>query len=397
MRVRLTILFCACFFRVAAFVVPDVLVSAQEITKDELIAAYENSFASLHSFDVTYATGNIARWEDWKPKSTHQQQFRWRKSGDIERLDECEYIDDVVVSRDTDQGNGEESMVKMLIPAYSRYTDGSKYWRLYGDISKAEGIDLIDQKGLVAEIRFLANDDILSAFPYRDFYFSLFSDEHKQWCLITQILKEFRTEIIDRRQNGNDTIVTTRSFPPSMGENSKHFVQISFDSSVGYMPRQLIFTFEAKSTVGAGPLLYLVKDFVEYHVSEDGAFFPVKIQSCFTEDINKLEDRTVTGRVAVSSITVNQPIDVPAIEFPPGVIVVVDEGPEKFESYIWGQDNKPQKVLTEDDYKAAKEARILARGQVVLPTRFSITRIILIVVGLALIFITFAIRALRRR
>ena len=107
-----------------------------------------------------------------------------------------------------------------------------------------------------------------------------------------------------------------------------------------------------------------MRDFVEYHSSEDGAFFPVKIESNGVSDINKLDTPIKFGKVAVSNIILNKPVDIPAIEpeFPPGLVVIVEE-PEKLTSYIWGEDGKPLKVLTQADYKAAEETRRKAREQ----------------------------------
>jgi len=390
MRDKLMILFlCA-----VVFIAPGTLVSAQGITIDELVAAYEKSFARLHSWDVTYATGHVSEWDGWEPKPARQPQIRWRKSGDIERHDRTEYVDDVpLMQHDTDQGDEKKSDRRITVPSSVDYTDGSKWWRLYGDLSKstAEDFDLLNQKGLVAEIRFITRGDILSVFPYYVFDFSLVIGERKQWYSITQILKEFRTEIIDRRQNGNDIIITTRSYLPSAKDNPKHFIQISFDSSVGYQPRQLIFPLNTETANGMN-FFYVVRDFVEYHASEDGAFFPLKIKSSATENINKLDNLKTSGRIAVSSITINQPVDIPAIEFPPGLIVVVEEEPEKFVSYIWGADDKPLKVLTDADYKAAEATRKQWSPP---KAQISTTRIICIVIGILLIITAFALRWLR--
>jgi len=340
------------------------LVSAQEMTKDELVAAYEKSFAKLQSWDITYAVGNVVNWDDWQ--STSQQQFRWRKSGDVERKDMTEHMGYAAIIGLTAEDAKTYVPRQQYIRPSVHYTDGTNLWRLHGNPDKIEGITVFDQKGMHAEIHHsLARRSILSGFPYLTFEFAQFLD--KQAFLldeftysIPQILKEFRTEIIARKQNGNDIIITTRSYSPNEEADSRYFVQISFDSSVGYFPRQIVLPLGvpqfADGTVG-DVFNYSVRDFVEYHTSADGAFFPVKKKLGVTSDINKLDGLEVTGRLAVSSITVNQPVDVPSVEIPPGVVVAVVEkvGEErKTTSYIWGEDNKPLKVLTQADYDAAE-------------------------------------------
>ena len=399
MKVKFPILFCVyylCAFTIVVFNA----VFAQEITKNELVTAYKKNFASMRSWDVSYATGHISDWDGWKPKPTHQQQLRWRKSGDVERRDRSEYIGDVSVrSGGAEHGNGaEETVVRMPIRSSADYTDGTKWWRLYGDPSKAEGIDLIDQKGLHAEVSPITRSSILSVFPYYNFCFSLFIDEYQQEYLLSQILEEFQTEIVDRKQGENGVIITTRSYLSSAKENPKHFIQISFDSSVGYQPRQLVFPLNTKTIEENVPYRYVVNDFVEYYKSKDGAFFPVKIKSGATDDINKLDDLRISGKVAVSDITLNQPVDVPAIEpeFPPGLVVIIEES-GKTTSYIWGDDGKPLKVLTSADYKVAEEVRRQAREPGLPPREgLSTMRIVLIIAGIALLFIAFALRMLRR-
>jgi len=352
MRITSAILFSISFLCTVVFIFSAALVPAQEMTTEELAAAYEKTFAKLQSWDISYASGHISNWDDWK--FTGNQQHRWRKSGKIERAEMTKRI-------------GSES-----VPISVHYTDGTKQWWLRGDSDKAEGIDLLDQKGLHAEIN-LMTDVVFSAFPYHNFTFTLsIADRivddsmYGSTYSIAQILKDFRTKIIDRRQDGNATIITTRSYLPSAEKNSKHFIQLSFDSSVGYLPKQVVYPRRIVSgkigeeEIPAEPFYYTVNNFIEYHTSEDGAFFPVKISTCRTDDINKLDNLTITGKVAVSAINLNQPVDIPEIVFPPGVIVIVTEPEtEKLTSYIWGENNKPLKVLTQADYDAAEREKLM--------------------------------------
>lgn len=138
---------------------------------------------------------------------------------------------------------------------------------------------------------------------------------------------------------------------------------------------------------------YRVRDFIQYHSSDDGAFFPVKITASQTDDINELEGLEIIGKTATLSIILNQPVEVPPLEFPPGAIVVIEEEGE-FTSYIWGEDGKPLKVLTKADFEAAAENR-----QVSLPPRRGMTtfQIILMVIGIVMIITPFVLRALRQK
>jgi hypothetical protein len=383
MRVKLAILLFVpllCAFDSAASL------CAQEMTKDELASAYEKTFAKLWSWDITYASGHVSEWDGWK--FSGQEQSRWRKSNNIERLDETKY-------------NGGES-----VPTSAHYTDGSKKWWIYGDPGKAEGISLFDQKKLHAQINPKTNS-ALSVFPYSTFKFTLNIGDrivgdvlYTSTYTVAQILKDFRTEIIDRQREGNATIITTRSYLPSANENPKHFIQISFDSSVGYNPRQIAYpsntVFAPTIPVTDQLFYYVVNDFIEYHTSEDGVFFPVKISTGLIDDINKLGNHGITGKVAVTSITLNQPVDVPEIVFPPGIVVIVEdpEAEERLTSYIWGEDNKPLKVLTQADYDAAAE-EYESRMNTLPKAQMSTTRIVLIVLGIIFIIAAFVLRALR--
>ena len=213
----------------------------------------------------------------------------------------------------------------------------------------------------------------------------LLLDRFTYW--MPEILREFRTEIIDYKQDRDSIIITTRSYFPSAERNPKHFIQISFDSSVGYNPIQMVRPF----TDDAGEVqMYLIRDFIEYYSPEEGVFFPVKIEASVANDIDKLDERTTTGRMGVSSITVNKPVDIPPVEFPPGVVVAVVYESGKTTPYIWGEDNQPLKILTRDDYRAAKREdlrKFLSDNMY----------IILIVAGVFLVAVILAVRVVRRR
>jgi len=371
------------------------LVSAQEMTKDELISAYEKSFANLHSWDIIYTAGHVAHWEGWKTKpNTNLQPSRWRKSGNIERRDSTEHVGDVPILRDGSNKrtvNEPVVMRDMLIPSYAQYTDEAKLWRFSGDLGRTENVDLLDERRGHGEIRLMPDNAVWSEFPYHSFYFSLSID--KDEYTIPQVLRELRTEIVDRKQNGNNIILTTRSYLPSASEDPKQFIQISFDSSVGYNPRQIVIPLDSEIRRNVPSLpYYRVRDFIEYHASDNGAFFPVKIIASQTDDINKLEGLEPIGKTAALSIILNQPVDVPAIEFPPGAIVVIEDA-GNHTPYIWGENNEPLKVLTEADYEEAARKRSEP-----LPPKehLSTTQIIFIVLGIIMIIAAFVLRWLRQ-
>ena len=395
MRVRPT-LFCICFFWAVVFVVTASVVPAQEeMTLDEIISAYEESFANLRSLDITYASGHVTQWEGWMPKSSTDipdlQPTRWRKSGDIERKDRAEHVGiSSVLRRDNDQQDGQYPVVirDVQVPRYAEYTDGLRLWRFTGDPNRTEHIGLLEPGKGFGDILPIPHNAILLGFPYYSFRFSLSID--KQVYFIAQILREFRTEIVDRKQVGNGQIITTRSYLPSVNDDPRRFIQISFDSSVGYFPAQIVFPFNMvlDETAIANTPYYGVRDFIEYHPSADGAFFPVKIIASQTDDINKLEGLEPIGKTAALSIILNEPVDVPAIEFPPGAIVVIEED-EQHTTYIWGENNEPLKVLTEEDYEEAARNR-----QVNLPPRENMPPLRIALVILGVIFIIIALRNL---
>ncbi len=327
-------------------------IHAEEITVDELISRYEATFTKLQSWDVTFATGPISLWDDWAPK--HPQRLRWRKFGEFERKDVHEHFSLIPVFQKEGQETELKSPTKILISPQAEYTDGSKLWRFSGDPQNAKNlVDIIDQKGFHAEIRPVLKENILWGFPYSSFNFSLLIGDRAY--LISQILREFRTEIISSQTIDDRTLITTRSYYPSSDdENTKNFVQISFDSSIGYSPRQIIFPVNFGAQDVNVPIDYSVRNFVDYHSSENGAFFPVKIELCVTKNIEDLENPTMMGKLAVLDIKLNEPVEVPEIEFPPGVVVTVEES-GNFKNYLWGEDNKPTKLLTTEDYEAAKK------------------------------------------
>ena len=376
--------FCTVIFAVTPIVVP----SQEEMTLEELIVAHEKSFANLRSLDITYASGHVTLWDGWRPKPNadihNLQPTRWRKSGDVERKDRAEYVGDVPVfdGNNRRDANTPSTIQGVSVPQHAEYTDGSKLWRFSGDPNRTEHIGLLEPGKGFGEIRPIPHHAILLGFPYYTFCLSLSIDN--QIYSIAQVLRKFRTEIVDRKQTGNGLIITTRSYLPSVRNDPRRFIQISFDSSVGYFPRQIVVPFSADlgetDDVARIPY-YGVRDFIEYHPSGDGAFFPVKMIRSQTDDINKLEDLEPIGKTAALSIVLNQPVDVPAIEFPPGAIVVVEEAGE-FISYIWGEQNEPLKVLTQEDYEEAARNR-----QANLPPREGISplRIGLTILGMMLV------------
>ena len=400
MRVKVIARLCVCFCCASVFVITATLVSAQEMTVEELTAAYEKSFANLRSWDITYAAGHVSQWDGWKPKSdAGLQPRRWRKSGSIERKDRVAHVGDVPILRNNNNRRDPQEPAVLRgvpIPQYAEYTDGSKLWRFRGDPSRTEFAGLLDEGRGTGEIRPIAHlpNAVLGSFPYGSFYFA--QSIGKNTYSIAQILKGFRTEIIDIKNSGNGLVITTRSYLTDSKEDPRYFVQMSFDSSVGYNLKQIVCPLKAVLGGATGGSLdksfsYTVRDFVEYHSSGDGAFFPVKIVASLTDDIDKLENLGTIGKTSALSIILNQPVDVPAIEFPPGAIVVIEED-EKYTSYIWDEGNKPLKVLTDEDYEAA------ARAGPGLPPREGIStiRIVFIVIGIIMIVVALVLMALWR-
>jgi hypothetical protein len=134
------------------------------------------------------------------------------------------------------------------------------------------------------------------------------------------------------------------------------------------------------------PIFYLVRDFVEYYHSEDGALFPIKIIGSVTQNIDLLTNLEPTGKVAVLDISLNKEVEIPPIEFPPGVVVAVQEGEEHI-SYLWGKNNKPLKKLTSDDYELIKKEYEKNSNRTKNPHVFSYTRIILFIAGIIMILL----------
>jgi hypothetical protein len=144
---------------------------------------------------------------------------------------------------------------------------------------------------------------------------------------------------------------------------------------------------------------YIVRDFVEYYQSVDGVFFPIKITSSLASDPAKTQNLKPSGKVAALSIKLNQPLEIPEIKFPSGTIVFVDndtDSDSETNGYIWGDDNKPLKKLTDKDYesalqnyKAEKEKNVTYIKITTFPNAFCF--LIAIGVGIVIVIVIFLV------
>ncbi len=395
------------FFTVGMLLVSDAVrlnfVWSQEaVTVEDIVSAYEKSFATLQSWDVVYATGHVSQWDEWKPKGL--KKFRWRKTGKWERIDSEKLAGEAIPrfggaseEKADHNSNGPDGTVS---PPSVEYTDGTKLWRLSGELTaeNLEGIDLLHQKGLHAEIRPVERKDILLGFPYPHFLFSIIVD--KRAYLLPQILRDFPTEIIKTEIKSGETLVTTRSYlvDSDTATKTKHFVQITFDSSFDYHPRQVVFPMltavgQPKDDTNE-PFYYSVRDILDYRRADNGALFPMKINASVTDDIDKVTSLVALGKMAVLSAELNKPFEIPPIVFPPGVIVVQEEAGQ-FKSSIWGNDNKPLKELTTSDYEALE--KVYGERNELKPARLSWSRIIMMSSGIVLIVLALAMKYMNRQ
>jgi hypothetical protein len=352
--------------------------NGNEIDKEQLFMSYKRSFSKVHSFDITYAKGHVTHWDEWHFRL--MEQTRWRKSGLNERVDRTKRTVHVILAEPKqDVVENHPQSTHVVIPVESEYTNGTKVWKLSGNLIENDKIDLLDQKGLHAEIQQISSEDILRGFPYFDFSYSFILG--KKTYSLEQIFTEFDTEIINCRQEINRNLITTRSFLQGKENNSNGlFVQITFDSSIDYLPRQIAFPVDINIDRG----IYIVRDFIEYYHSEDGALFPMKITSSLTNNIVKLTDLEPKGKVAIINISLNKPIEIPEIEFPQGLVVSINDE-TGLTSYIWGEDNKPLKKLTSEDYELVKKEM---GKKVKRPLNLSIyeyIRIVFIITGIVII------------